>query len=272
MFKWIGLFIGIIVGRFWGGLIGWLIGSLLDRLFAPKVKIYTHRYQRSDFMESMLILTAAVLKADGHVERSEFAYVRDYLVRALGPMQAQNAMNRLTEILGESYNIESVCSELRQSSTIHERLLIIQFLFGVATADGELHSSEIATIELISQWCGVARSDYESIKAMFTYGFYGNTGSTGNTSGSGGYSGGYSGGSGSGSGYRSHTLDSDYQILEISPDASDDEVKKAYRNLAKKYHPDRVAHLGDDMRKAAEEKFSRLSQAYDNIRKSRGMK
>lgn len=253
MFKWIGAIIGAISGGFLGGLIGWFIGSLIDRLFAPKVKIYTQHYQRSDFMESLLILTSAVLKADGHVERSEFAYVRDYLVRSLGPMQAQDAMNRLTEILGESYNIESVCSELCQSSTIHERLLIIQFLFGVATADGELHPSEVAVIELIAQWSGVARSDYESIKAMFTYS-YSNTGS------------------GSAGGYRSHTLDSDYQILEISPDASDDEVKKAYRTLAKKYHPDRVAHLGDDMRKAAEEKFSRLSQAYDNIRKSRGMK
>ena len=214
-------------------------------------------------MESLLILTAAVLKADGHVDRSEFTFVRNYLVRSLGPIQAQNAMNRLTEILGESYNIESVCMELRQNSTIHERLLIIQFLFGVATSDGELHQSEVAIIELIAQWCNVSRSDYESIKAMYTYGFYGNAG---NTSNGGGYSG------GSSSGYRSHTLDSDYQILEISPDATDEEVKKAYRTLAKKYHPDRVAHLGDDMRKAAEEKFSRLSQAYDNIRKSRGMK
>ena len=264
MFKWIGLIIGIITGGFWGGFLGWLIGSLIDRLFAPKVKIYTQHYQRSDFMESLLILTAAVLKADGHVERSEFAYVRNYLVRSLGPAQAQDAMNRLTEILGESYNIESVCSELRQSSNIHERLLIIQFLFGVATADGELHQAEIAIIELIAQWSGVNRNDYESIKAMFTYSYSGNSSSTG------GYS--NSGNNGSSSRYRSHTLDSDYQILEISPDATDEEVKKAYRNLAKKYHPDRVAHLGDDMRKAAEEKFSRLSQAYDNIRKSRGMK
>ena len=263
MFKWIGLIIGGISYGFIGGLLGWLLGSLIDRLFAPKVRIYTQHYQRSDFMESLLILTAAVLKADGHVERSEFAYVRDYLVRSLGPMQAQNAMNRLTEILGESYNIESVCLELRENSTIHERLLIIQFLFGVATADGELHPSEVAVIELIAQWCGVSRSDYESIKAMFTY-------SHANSSNGGYDGGGYSGGSTGG--YRSHTLDSDYQILEISPDASDEEVKKAYRNLAKKYHPDRVAHLGDDMRKAAEEKFSRLSQAYDNIRKARGMK
>ena len=74
------------------------------------------------------------------------------------------------------------------------------------------------------------------------------------------------------SSYRSHTLHDDYKILGISPDASDDEVKKAYRTLAKKYHPDRVAHLGDDMRKQAEEKFAKLSDAYDNIKKERGIK
>ena len=107
---------------------------------------------------------------------------------------------------------------------------------------------------------GISRNDYESIKSMYT----------------GGYS--YSGydysssNGGSSSSFRSHTLDDDYKILEISPDASDEEVKKAYRTLAKKYHPDRVAHLGDDMRKQAEEKFAKLSDAYDNIKKARGIK
>lgn len=263
MFKWIGVILGAIIGNFLGAVIGWFIGSLIDRLIEPSVKIHTQRYQRSDFIESLLILTAAVVKADGRVDRSEFEYVRQFLVQSLGAQQAQDAMNRLTEILSENYNIESVCMELRNNSTIHERLLIIQFLFGVSAADGEIHQSEIAIIELIAQWCNVSRNDYESIKAMFTSGYRSNSGGYDNGSYS---NGGYD------SGYRSHTLDSDYQILEISPDATDEEVKKAYRTLAKKYHPDRVAHLGDDMRKAAEEKFARLSQAYDNIRKSRGMK
>ena len=262
MFKWIGVVIGAISGRFIGAIIGWFIGSLIDRLIEPSVKIHIQRYQRSDFMESLLILTSAVIKADGRIERSEFSYVRDFLVRSLGPSQAQVAMNRLTEILSENYNIEAVCMELRENSAIHERLLIIQFLFGVASADGELHQAEIAIIELISQWCKVSRNDYESIKAMFTANRY-----QGSSSQSG-----YSRSGSDSSGYRSNTLDNDYQILEVSPSATDDEVKRAYRTLAKKYHPDRVAHLGEDMRKAAEEKFSRLSQAYDTIRKSRGMK
>ena len=62
-----------------------------------------------------------------------------------------------------------------------------------------------------------------------------------------------------------------YKILEISPDASDEEVKKAYRELAKKYHPDKVAHLGEEVKRAAEEKFTRLNAAYEAIKEERGM-
>ena len=65
--------------------------------------------------------------------------------------------------------------------------------------------------------------------------------------------------------------DNDYKILEISPDASDEEVKKAYRAAAKKHHPDKVSHLGEDVRKAAEEKFAQVNEAYERIKKARGM-
>lgn len=260
LFRILGIIIGIAVGGgIWGAIIGYFVGSGLDSLFAPKVKIHTQRSTRNDFLDSFLILAADVIKADGRFTRSELYYLKDYLVQSLGNEAAGLAMRRLQEIMKQNYNIPSICASLRQSSSIHERLLIIQFLFGLANADGNLDTAEVSEIERISQWMGVSRSDFESIKSMFTS-----------------YS--YSGGSsrsGSGSNantYRSHSLDDDYKILEVAPSATDDEVKKAYRTLAKKYHPDRVAHLGDDMRKAAEEKFSRLGQAYDNIKKDRGMK
>ena len=65
--------------------------------------------------------------------------------------------------------------------------------------------------------------------------------------------------------------DSNYKILEITPDATNDEVKKAYRKMAIKYHPDKVATLGEDIQKAAEEKFKAVSQAYEAICRERGM-
>lgn len=219
--------------------------------------IHVHRYRKSDFLETFLILAADVIKVDGHFKRSELDYLRNYLTQNLGPAMAHQAIIRLKEIMQENYNLTSVCNTMRTSSNIHERLLVVQLLFGLAAADGELHPSEIAEIEKISILLGISRGDYESIKSMYMGGYYSH--------------GGYSSSGSSGSGYRSHTLDNDYKILEISPDATDEEVKKAYRAMAKKYHPDRVAHLGEEMRKQAEEKFARMTDAYDRIKKSRGM-
>lgn len=223
----------------------------------PSVRV--HRYQKSDFLETFLILAADVIKADGHFKRSELDYLRNYLTQNLGPTMARQAIIRLQEIMQENYNLTSVCNTMRTNSNIHERLLVVQLLFGLAAADGELHPSEVAEIEKISILLGISRGDYESIKSMYMGGYYSHGGYSSSSSSSGG------------SGYRSHTLDNDYKILEISPDATDDEVKKAYRAMAKKYHPDRVAHLGEEMRKQAEEKFARMTDAYDRIKKSRGM-
>lgn len=222
--------------------------------------IHARRYQKSDFLETFLILAADVIKADGRFKKSELDYLRSYLTRNLGPAQAHQALLRLQEIMQENYNLESVCNTMRSSSNIHERLLVVQLLFGIAASDGELHPIELAEIEKIAMMIGVSRSDYESIKSMYMGGYSSHSYS------SGGYS------SGGGSTYRSHTLGDDYKILEISENASDDEVKKAYRTMAKKYHPDRVAHLGDEMRKQAEEKFAKMSDAYERIKKARGIK
>jgi DnaJ like chaperone protein len=222
--------------------------------------IHVHRYQKSDFLETFLILAADVIKADGHFTRSELEYLRAYLTRNLGPTQAHQALLRLQEIMQENYNLASVCSTMRSSANIHERLLVIQLLFGIAASDGLLHPAELTEIEKIAMMIGVSRGDYESIKSMYVGGYSSYGYSSGDYSSSGG------------STFRSHTLSDDYKILEISENASDDEVKKAYRTMAKKYHPDRVAHLGDEMRKQAEEKFAKMSDAYERIKKARGMK
>lgn len=266
----LGWVIGSAIGGSLGGGIGIIIALILSNIISPpKIRVTRqsfgyHSYNQKDFTEALLILTADVVKADGRFVKSELDFIKRYFLQTMGAQKAQEALLRLREILEENYNIGAVCAELRQDANIHERLLILQFLFGVAAADGQIDTSEINKIQQISDACGIGRGDYESIKAMFMGGsYYHQTGYDNYNSGS---SSNYQ------SRYYSHTLDDDYKILEVSPDATDEEVKKAYRTLAKKYHPDRVNHLGNDMRKAAEEKFTRLGQAYDNIKKARGLK
>lgn len=209
------------------------------------------RYQTHDVMDAFLILAADISRADGHFTRSELDYLRNYLEHNLGTAKARDALLRLQDILQEPYRVNSACEFIKLHFNMHERIQVVQFLFGLAAADGAFRFEELTEIEKISLMLGIGHEEFELIKAM--------------------YIGGSSYSSGGGSGFRSHTIDNDYKTLGVSPDASDDEVKKAYRELAKKYHPDKWAHKGESERKEAEEKFARLTDAYDRIKKSRGM-
>ena len=69
-----------------------------------------------------------------------------------------------------------------------------------------------------------------------------------------------------------NSLEDAYKVLEVDPNATDDEVRSAYRRMAVKHHPDKVASLGEDIRQAANEKFQRINEAKERIYKARGMK
>lgn len=116
------------------------------------------------------------------------------------------------------------------------RLQLIHFLFGIAGADGEFHPEELKLIRHISDNLGITTADYTSIEAMLI-----------------------------------PKTDWAYDVLEIIPSASDEEVKKAYRRMALKYHPDKVSYLGEEIQQAANEKFKKVNEAYQLITKQRGI-
>lgn len=278
IFRILGIILGFVAtGSFWGGLAGYLFGRVIDSIVNSRRRgsaaftFSRHFFDEGMFIDSLMQLTAVVVKADQRMLKSELDFVKQYLVKNFGTGEAQRAILKLRDYLEEDIDYQEVCQNIRHNASIQERLLIIQYLLGLAQADGNIDSNEMLVIQQIAQSLGISNNEFEALKAMFLgyayrsgfggYGF-GNTGYGYNSSSSGSSSSSYD---------YSPSLDDDYKMLEITADASDDEVKKAYRKAAMKHHPDKVSHLGEDVRKAAEEKFAKVNEAYNRIKKSRGM-
>ncbi len=203
---------------------------------------YTYEYgqsRRFDFIKALLILIAAMMKADGNVKRVELDYVKARLVQILGYEEAKNAVLQLRDILKTNNNLYNAMIQIRTVVDYHSRLEILNILYGIAKADGVVSPDELTLIRNIASGIGISAADTESIIGTYA---------------------------------SPNNIDAAYKVLEITPDATDDEVKKAYRTMAMKYHPDKVAGLGDEIVKNAEMRFRKVQEAYENIKKTRDMK
>lgn len=228
--KWLGAGLGWVLGGPIGGILGFTIGSIFD----GSNKTGIQGTARGNFAASLIVLLAAVMKADNKVMKSELDYVKDFFVRSFGSEKSTEALIMLRDVLKKDIPLEDVCEQIQRNMPYSERLQLIHLLFGVADADGNVSEIEVQTINRISVLLKIDNKEFISIKSMFI-----------------------------------KDTDAAYKILEISPDVSDQEVKKAYRKMAIKYHPDKVSHLGEDFQKSAKEKFQKVNEAYETIKKQR---
>jgi len=217
-----------------GGIIGFALGSLLDESSTIKPG-YSGQATRNNFLVSLLVLVSAVMKADGKVMKSELEYVKTYFRRNFGEAAASEALVLLRDILKQKVPLRDVSHQIRDNMDYPSRLQLLHFLFGIAHADRIVSPQEVEVITNIASYLGISNADLNSIKSMFI-----------------------------------DSTEAYYKVLEVSPNATNEEIKKAYRNMALKYHPDKVGYLGDDIRKAAEDKFQKVNQAYETIKKERG--
>ena len=236
--KWLGGGLGFVMGGPMGGLLGFLVGSMIDSttVTTSSSKGRISRTTQGDFGMSLLVLVAAVMKADGKVVKSELDYVKKFFVSQFGEESAKQALLMLKDILKQEIPVKDVSTQIGRNMDYSSRLQLLHLLFNVSLADKKIDHSELILIEQISGYLGVASADFLSIKNMFI-----------------------------------PETDSSYKILELQPSSTNDEVKKAYRRMAMKYHPDKVSHLGEDMKNSAEEKFKKVNEAYEKIKKERNM-
>lgn len=242
MIKWVAALLGFTFFRFPGALLGFIVGSLVDGASSKKTSFSASfktnpKVTPGDFELNLLSLSSIVIKADGHVNKTELEYVRQYFVASYGKEHANAIFKTFNEVIKKrEVSAQRICFYLTQRTRYASRLQIVHFLFGIANADGVVSDAEAIEIQKIARYLQISVHDFESIKAMFF-----------------------------------KSADTAYKILEIEPSASNAEVKKAFRDMAKKYHPDKVQHLGEVHVKGAEEKFRKVQQAYEQIQKERGM-
>ncbi|WP_147677741.1 TerB family tellurite resistance protein [Algibacter pacificus] len=254
--KWIGATLGWSFGGPIGAIIGLALGSVVDAMSDGKGNPFLNQgqpqqnrrttystrpqqrpqTQSGDFEVSLLILASIVIKADGKQDQRELDFVRMQFVNMYGKERANSAF-ALFKNINKQRNISTrqVCLQIKQMMDHPSRLQLMHFLFGIAKADGVVSEREVNQIYTIAGYLGISARDYESIKAMFY-----------------------------------DSSDNAYKVLEITKGASVDDIKKAYRSMVKKYHPDKVLHLGEEHQKGAEEKFRQVQAAYEKIQNERG--
>lgn len=234
--KWIGGGLGWAIGGPIGAILGYAVGSVFDGASTHMQGGNSNQTTTGGFIGTLLILIAAVMKADGKILKSELDHVKIYFNRTFGEAKTKEAMILLREILEKDIPLQDVCNQVDRSLDYSSKLQIIQFLLDISKADGHVHPNEMNIIEFIARNIGVVGNDYSSMNSMYDV-----------------------------------NNNASYKILGVDSKATNDEVKKAYREMAKKYHPDKVSHLGDDIRDAANEKFKKLNDAYEKVKKERGM-
>ncbi|MFD0977149.1 TerB family tellurite resistance protein [Salinimicrobium gaetbulicola] len=241
MIKWIAAILGLMFYGVRGAILGFIIGSILDSLTSSSSGGFgTFTQERKvtpgDFELHLLSLSAIVIRADGNVSQREMDYVRMYFVQSYGKERANAIFRTFNEVVNKrEMNAARISQFLAVRTQYAARLQIVHFLFSIANADGHVSEPEARKIREIAGYLKLGSKDFESIMAMFF-----------------------------------KTTDNAYKILEIDKSATDAEVKKAFRTMAKKYHPDRIQHMDEAYIKGAEEKFRKVQEAYEQIQKERG--
>lgn len=262
--KWIGGVVGFLgagpLGALAGIVLGGLFDSMVDSVNTPGTQgtfegvngdgpqTYRQRTdygQRNGFLFSMLVLSSHIIRADGRVMHSEMELVRNFLGQNFGAAARQQGDEILHRLFDEQkrmgvgqfrLTVMQCCQQMADNLAYAERLQLLNFLVLIAKADGRVDPTEVTAIKECAQWMRVPVSEVDSLLGL--------------------------GGD---------DLESAYQVLGVPPTATDDEVKRAYRRLALEHHPDKVATLGDDVRRAAEKKFQEINAAKERVWKARGL-
>ena len=242
IFKWIGGGLGWALGEWFafggplGGVIGFIIGTVIDSF---EIK-FSRKKKKSQslgiFSTNLLMLIAAVMKVERPVAKAKVDMVKIFLKQNFGEKVDTEAFQQLRNILRQNIPLDDVCTQIRNNIDYSSRLQLTHFFYNLASSDGRITDAEQSILNIISRGMKVPTGDKYSV---------------GTTN------------------VKEDLLLDAYKTLGVHLSTNAIDIKKAYRSLATKYHPDKVAFLGEEKKKSANDKFQQLTQAYEIIKKNR---
>lgn len=251
--KWLFAGLGWAVGGPIGAILGFYLGksispdkdSSFQRINGPSHRgPYRNTGTQQDIDAALMVLIAAVMKADGEVRRSELDFVKRFLLKNYGEERGKEMLQVLKQMVQHNIPIDEVCLQIKVNTDYSTRYHMVDFLFGIGGADGMFHQAELSILRQIAQYLGISQGDYVSIHERHVG--HSHASSSARTSGG-----------------------DAYKVLGITKDATDDEVKRAYRRMAMKYHPDRVAGMSEELQRNAAEQMKEINEAYEKIKQQR---
>ncbi|MAK90307.1 MAG: co-chaperone DjlA [Oceanospirillaceae bacterium] len=274
---WAGKLIGALIGFVSGGPFGLLVGAFAGHLFDQALSkvllgqaaVASGSAGRAQIQQVFFRATFRVMgrlaKADGRVSEQEIDAASHIMNQmGLSGPQRQAAINFFTEGKNPQLNLASDLSMLRNLFTQRTELaqMFMEIQLSVAYADGKLSVEERKLFDKLCRDLGISVFQFEWIHGRIQAAM---------NSGSRGYSSGYQGRPGQQNSGSAVQLKNAYAVLGVKADASDDELKKAYRKLMSQHHPDKLIAKGlpEEMMKLAKEKTQEIQTAYDLVRKAR---
>lgn len=253
----LGGFIGAVVGYFvTKNYIGAIIGYFIGSAFSGTTKTQGKTNPNFEVGKYLMMLSSVVMKADGITKKSELNFVKQFFVRQFGENKAQEYVRQLKYYLDRDISVEKVSTIIKQNLNNSSRVQLLHYLIGIAVADGQVSQSEMEILRRISRTFGISESVFRSLLAMYNYqsenGQYHRQTSNPQS--------------------ETISIKGAYDVLEISETATEAEIKKAYRKMVVKYHPDKVAQLGEEFQKGAKEKFQKVQDSYERIKEYKNIK
>ena len=239
MTKWkgkaIGAGLGFLFGGPFGAILGAVSGDFFDKATPGTGRPVSNQDRSLNFVTHLVGILISIAKADGRLSAQEINVIeRAFVSFGFRGEDLSFIWDLIKHTSGADLDLQAVCYEYKQYSDYEERLSLLRIVYMVAFADKEFHANEESMINRIIGYLEINAEDAFEIRGEFC-----------------------------------SDNDKHYKILSVTRDSSAEDVKKAYRLLSKKYHPDRVSHLGEEFATLASDKFRKINNAYEEIKKEK---